>query len=266
MATLPRADGRRPARDRSSDSLTGGLGTDEKVTVKVWDLPVRVTHWVNVFSILVLSVTGYYIMDPFLGTLGPATGQFLMGTVRFVHFATAFIFTVSVLFRVGWAFVGNEYARWSQFLPVSGGRLRSLGKMVRYYTFLRREPPAEVGHNPLAGITYIAIYALFGLQIVTGFALYGLDDPTSFWAFAFGWVFPLVSIPFVRLMHTLIMFLLIAFTIHHVYSAVLIDVEEKSGLLSSIVTGYKTLTRRHIAEARAEDAPRPRRPGNASAR
>jgi Ni/Fe-hydrogenase 1 B-type cytochrome subunit len=241
MSTLPRA--------------AGGANAEEKVTVKVWDLPVRITHWVNVFSILVLSITGYYIMNPFLGTTGPATSQYLMGTVRFVHFTTAFIFTVSVLFRVGWAFVGNKYARWNQFLPVRRGRRQALAKMVGYYTFVRREPPAEVGHNPLAGITYVAIYVLFGLQILTGFALYGLDDPTSFWSHAFGWLFLLVAIPFVRLVHTLIMFLLIAFTIHHVYSAVLIDIEEKSGLLSSIVTGYKTLTRRHIAEAEAEDAP-----------
>ncbi len=261
MSTLPHADASGSSGTMDglpSERLPAGAGAEEKLTVKVWDLPVRITHWVNVFSILVLSITGYYIMNPFFGTSGPATDQFLMGTVRFVHFTTAFIFTVSVVFRVGWAFAGNTYARWSQFLPVKRGRRRALAKMLGYYTFLRREPPAEVGHNPLAGVTYVAIYVLFGLQIVTGFALYGLDDPTSFWSHAFGWLFLLVGIPFVRLIHTLIMFLLIAFTIHHVYSAVLIDVEERSGLLSSIVTGYKTLTRRHIAEAEAEDAPRRR--------
>jgi Ni/Fe-hydrogenase 1 B-type cytochrome subunit len=244
MDTVPRA--------------TASEASSEKVIVRVWDLPVRITHWVNVFSILVLSLTGYYIMDPFFGTTGPASENYLMGTVRFIHFTTAFIFTASVLFRVGWAFFGNQYARWNQFLPASVGRLRALGKMVRYYTFLRKEPPAEVGHNPLAGVTYMAIYVLFGIQIITGFALYGLSDPTSVWSHALGWVFVIVSIPFVRLIHAIIMFLLIAFTIHHVYSAVLIDIEERSGLLSSIVTGYKTLTRKHIAEAEAEDAPRVR--------
>lgn len=232
-----------------------GQAPGEKVTVRVWDLPVRITHWVNVFSIVILSLTGYYIMDPFFGTTGPASQNYLMGTVRFVHFTTAFIFSASVIFRVGWAFFGNKYARWNQFLPLKRGRRQALGRMIRYYTFLRREPPAEVGHNPLAGITYVAIYVLFALQIITGFALYGLSDPTSIWSHALGWVFLVVSIPFVRLFHAVIMFLLIAFTVHHVYSAVLIDIEERSGLLSSIVTGYKTLTRKHIAEAEAEDAP-----------
>ncbi len=228
-------------------------------TIYVWELPVRITHWVNVLSILVLSLTGYYISNPFFGTSGVATNEYLMGTIRFIHFAVAFVFTASVLFRLYWAFAGNRYARWTQFAPVRRGRLRALGKMLGYYTFLRREPPAEIGHNPLAGLTYIGIYVLFALQIVTGFALYSLASSGGFWKFAFGWIIVWFGAPSVRLAHDLIMFLLIAFTIHHVYSAILIDIEERSGLVSSIVTGYKTLTRRHIVEAQAEDAPGPKR-------
>lgn len=230
-----------------------------KQTVYVWDLPVRITHWVNVASILVLSVTGYYIGNPFITTSGPAVNQFLMGTVRFIHFTVAFVFTTSVLFRMYWAFRGNKYARWSQFLPATRGRRRALFKMIRYYTFFRREPPAEVGHNPLAGATYIGLYVLFVLQIVTGFALYSQPFDGGFWKTAFGWIIVAVGAPIVRLVHDIIMYLIIAFTIHHVYSAVLIDIEERSGLVSSIVTGYKSLTARHIAEAQAEERPAPRR-------
>lgn len=233
--------------------------TEAKETVYVWDLPVRITHWVNVASILVLSITGYYIANPFIGTRGPATAQFLMGTVRFIHFAVAFVFTASVLFRVYWAFAGNKYARWSQFLPVKRGRRRALFKMIGYYTFLRREPPAEVGHNPLAGATYVGLYVLFALQIVTGFALYSQPFDGGFWKTAFGWIIVALGAPVVRLVHDLIMYLIIAFTIHHVYSALLIDTEERSGLVSSIVTGYKSLTARHIAAAQAEEIPSARR-------
>lgn len=232
---------------------------EAKETVYVWDLPVRITHWVNVASILVLSVTGYYIANPFITTSGPAVNQFLMGTVRFIHFTVAFVFTASVLFRIYWAFAGNKYARWSQFLPATRGRRRALLKMIGYYTFFRREPPAEVGHNPLAGATYIGLYVLFGLQIVTGFALYSQPFDGGFWKTAFGWIITVFGAPVVRLVHDLIMYLIIAFTIHHVYSAVLIDTEERSGLVSSIVTGYKSLTARHIGEAQAEERPVPGR-------
>lgn len=239
---------------------------EAKETVYVWDMPVRITHWVNVASILVLSLTGYFIANPFVGTHGPATNQFLMGTIRFIHFTVAFVFTVSVLFRVYWAFAGNKYARWGQFLPARRGRQRALVKMVGYYTFLRREPPAEVGHNPLAGVTYIGLYILFGLQIATGFALYSQPFHDGVWKTLFGWMIVAFGAPVVRLVHNIIMYLIIAFTIHHVYSAVLIDIEERSGLVSSIVTGYKSLTGRHIAEAEAEEQRTPRRVGQRARR
>ena len=232
---------------------------ERRVSVHVWDLPVRVTHWVNVLSILVLSLTGYYIANPLITTLGSTTGAFLMGTIRFIHFTVAFVFTTSVLFRVYWAFAGNKYARWRQFLPVARGRRRALGKMIGYYTFIKPEPPAEVGHNPLAGVTYVGLYVLFALQIATGFALYSQPFDGGVWKTLFGWIIVAFGAPVVRLVHDIIMYLIIAFTIHHVYSAVVIDMEERSGLISSIVTGRKAMTPSYLAEAALEDRRRPRR-------
>ncbi len=156
------------------DSATAEAQAELRQAVYVWELPVRITHWVNVISIGVLTVTGIYIATPFLGTTGPASNQYLMGSMRFIHFVTAFVFTASVLFRIYWAFVGNTYARWHQFLPTNAARRRDARQMLGFYLFLRHEPPAEVGHNPLAGITYVVVFALFLLQIITGFALYSL--------------------------------------------------------------------------------------------
>ncbi len=229
-------------------------GVPEKETIYVWDLPVRITHWVNVASIAVLSVTGYYISNPVIMTQGVATNQFLMGTVRFIHFSMAFVFSMSVLFRIYWAFRGNEWARWRQFLPVSRKRLSELGRMLQYYTFFRKEPPTEIGHNPLAGVTYIGLYVLFALQIATGFALYSIPFHDGVWKALFGWIVVAFGEQPVRLVHDIIMYLIIAFTVHHVYSAVLIDLEERSGLVSSIVTGWKSLTPHHIAEAERQSA------------
>jgi Ni/Fe-hydrogenase 1 B-type cytochrome subunit len=227
---------------------------DSRRTLYVWDLSVRITHWVNVLCIVVLSVTGYYIASPFIITQGEATNQFLMGFVRFVHITTAFVFTMSVLFRIYWAFAGRKYARWTQFVPASRGRWRDLGRMARYYTYFRREPPAEVGHNPLAGITYIGLYALFSIQMVTGFALYSQPYHDGWLKVLFGWVIVVWGAQPVRLVHGIIMYLIIAFTIHHVYSAVLIDIEERSGLVSSIITGRKSLPQRTIEEAEASES------------
>lgn len=228
-----------------------------KQTIYVWDMPVRITHWVNVASIVLLSATGYYIMDPFFSLYGVAANEYLMGTIRFVHFVAAFFFTASVVFRIYWSFASHDrYARWNQFLPASRARAAALWKMIKYYTFINRDPPAEIGHNPLAGATYIGVYVLFILQIITGFALFSLPLHDGLIKGLFGWIVVWLGVQPLRLIHTILMFLFLAFTIHHVYSAILIDIEERSGLLSSIVTGNKTLSNKLIAEAKMEERTR----------
>jgi Ni/Fe-hydrogenase 1 B-type cytochrome subunit len=65
--------------------------------VYVWELPVRLIHWTIFLSVGVLSITGYYIGDPFVSVRGEAYGGYLMGWMRFVHAVAAFVFTLSVL-------------------------------------------------------------------------------------------------------------------------------------------------------------------------
>ncbi len=41
-------------------------GVETTAPVYVWQYPLRLVHWGIVISIAVLSVTGYYIHDPFI--------------------------------------------------------------------------------------------------------------------------------------------------------------------------------------------------------
>lgn len=212
--------------------------------VYVWEEPVRLTHWVNVAAIVVLSFTGYYIGNPYV-QVSPREiyGLYFMGLMRFIHFAAAYVFVGSLALRTYWAFVGgNRYASWRALVPFFTAEGR--GKMrhaLQYYLFLRRDPPAVLGHNALAGFTYAWIVFLYFVQVITGFALYGQAHPGGFWSKLTGWIFLLVSNQHLRLTHHLVMWLLIAFAIHHVYSAFLVDAEEANGLLSSIFSGWKFL-------------------------
>lgn len=211
--------------------------TPPRVTVKVWELPVRITHWVIFLAVLVLSVTGFYIARPFI-IVGSDPG-FLMGWMRSIHSIAAWVFIAAIAARLIWSLVGNRWSHWDQFIPVSRDRRTGGGAMLKYYVFMRRDPAPEVGHNPLAGLAYSAVYLMFGVQIVTGLALMGLENPGGIRYNLTGWVFDIGSIPTTRLIHHLIMWLTWGFVVHHVYSAVLVDVEERNGLISSIVTGRK---------------------------
>jgi len=85
--------------------------------VYVWELPVRIFHWVNAGSILLLFLTGLLIGAPqTLWMSDEPYQQQWFGWVRFIHFATAYIFLFNILFRLYWSFVGNQYSRWSSYL------------------------------------------------------------------------------------------------------------------------------------------------------
>ncbi|HLC02744.1 MAG TPA: Ni/Fe-hydrogenase, b-type cytochrome subunit [Anaerolineales bacterium] len=212
--------------------------------VYVWEVPVRLIHWTIFLSIGVLSVTGYYIGDPFVIVRGEAYGGYLMGWMRVIHAVAAFAFALSVLARIYWVFAGNRYAHWSELIPVSRDRREGMRKTLAYYLFLSRDLYSSVGHNPLAGISYFFLYLTFIAQMLTGFALRSAAYPGGFWPVAFGWILVMFGTQTVRLVHHLLMWVILAWVVHHVYSAILVDTEEKSGLISSIFTGYKTTRRK----------------------
>jgi Ni/Fe-hydrogenase 1 B-type cytochrome subunit len=203
----------------------------------VWEFPVRMTHWLNVVSIVMLSITGFYIGHPFIGA---GEGVWIMGWMRFLHFTSAYLFLTSFIIRSIWFVVGNQYGSWRMFFPwtTAEGRLNAL-KFFRYYTFTGRHLPNEVGHNGLAVIAYAALFTLFVFQIVSGFALYGMHAPGGTWDTLFGWLLLSFDSQTLRLWHHLVMWLIIAFVINHLYSSWLMDVKERNGTISSIFSGYK---------------------------
>jgi Ni/Fe-hydrogenase 1 B-type cytochrome subunit len=209
--------------------------------IYVWEVPVRLTHWVNVISIVILSFTGYYIGNPYI-TASPNEpyGLYFMGLMRYAHFVVAFIFVISLAVRTYWAFAGNAWASWRGLFPFIWGECRgNMREALRFYLFRRRHPPDVIGHNALAGPTYMVIVFLYFLQIITGFALYGQVHPGGFWWNLTSWIFILVSNQTMRLVHHLIMYLLIAFAILHIYSSWLVDSAEGNGTMSSIFSGFK---------------------------
>ena len=219
-----------------------GIDVPNCVTVKVWDLPVRVIHWTTFAAVIVLAATGFYIATPFFTS---GTGEaYLMGKVRAVHLVAGWVFIAAFLARIAWAFLGNRWARWDQFIPIRKERRRLFRHTLAFYLLLRKDPPPVVGHNALAGLAYAVLYLMFLVQILTGLALEQLYHRGHgfLWAIS-GWVFRVAPIPMVRLVHHMIMWFTLAFIIHHVYSAVLVDREERSGLVSSIFTGTKRLPR-----------------------
>ena len=202
--------------------------------VYVWELPVRLVHWLLFFSIVILAATGYYIGNPFF------SGQLVMARVREVHLYTAIVFTSCVLVRIYWGFAGNRYARWSELIPVSARRVRSLWKSLLFYTFLRRDPDEYVGHNGLAGLTYAIIFGVYLVMIATGLALYQVYAPVGSPLRGFAFLMPLFGgLQIARLIHHIGMWLILLFMVVHLYFVVLYSTVERMGIFDSMLSGFK---------------------------
>ena len=115
--------------------------------VKVWDGWVRMNHWL----ILVLMLVSF-------GTAKAHRMEW--------HMLSGYAILTLVLFRLMWGLFGSETARFRHFLAWPGAALRQLGKMTR------REPDAEVGHNPAGGWMVLLLLALLLTQAVTGLFSY----------------------------------------------------------------------------------------------
>ena len=208
--------------------------------VYVWDLLVRTTHWLIMLSVFILAITGVYIGNPYLIPAQPGADHFVMANVKVVHFYTAIVFTLAVASRIAWMFVGSYYARWHQFVPIGKRRRGDVLKMFKFYSLISKEPPLNVGHNPLAGLTYLLVFGLYVTLILTGFALYSVSATgyMEIWEFllpVFG------GAQMARWIHHIAMWFLLGFVAHHIWSAMLVSRIEGMGLIDSLFSGYKFL-------------------------
>jgi len=214
--------------------------------VYVYEAPVRLWHWVNALAITVLAVTGYLIGQPLPSVQGEAIEHYVMGNIRFAHFAAGYVLAVGLLGRIYWAAVGNHHARELFTLPIlRAAYWREVGAMMAWYAFLRPRPNQYVGHNPMARLAMFFGYLLLGLfMIATGFALYGEGAQDGSWAHALftSWVIPLFggNSLSVHNWHRLGMWGMVIFVMLHVYAAIREDIMGRQSIVSTMISGYRT--------------------------
>ncbi|MCC7217018.1 MAG: cytochrome b/b6 domain-containing protein [Burkholderiales bacterium] len=119
-----------------------------KTRILVWDLPVRVFHW-----LLALSFAGAFLT---------AESE----RVRDVHVALGYTFMGLVAFRLLWGAIGSRHARFASFAYGPKAVLAYLASLAR------RRPVHYAGHNPAGGWAIFAILALGIATAASGYAVY----------------------------------------------------------------------------------------------
>ena len=121
--------------------------TDE---VKVWDVFVRVTHWVIVIGFFL----AYFTEDELL----PA------------HVWAGYIVGGLVVARILWGFVGPPRARFSDFIYAPRAVVSYLLDLLRF------RAPRYLGHSPAGGAMVILLLLGLASTVATGLVLYGARD------------------------------------------------------------------------------------------
>jgi Ni/Fe-hydrogenase 1 B-type cytochrome subunit len=213
--------------------------------VYVYEAPLRLWHWVNALAIVVLAVSGYFIGSPLPSMPGEASDHFLMGYIRFTHFAAGYILAIGFLFRVYWVFAGNDHAK-QIFLPpfFKSEYWQGVLHELKWYSFLAKEPLKYTGHNPLA-VLFMHFMLVWGVifMIITGFALYGEGEGMGSWQHSLfsSWVIPLFGeSQDVHTWHHLFMWYIVCFVIVHIYAAIREDIMSRQSIISSMVSGWRT--------------------------
>jgi Ni/Fe-hydrogenase b-type cytochrome subunit len=206
--------------------------------VYLWGWPIRAMHWSAVAAIVVLVVTGFYIGRPYFMTAGEASEHYLMGWMRFLHFVAGAVLVATAIVRIYWLVAGNLFERWRALFPVFRQDWMNLWKQVKYYLLIEPEPPQYLGHNPMQQLTYTGMYAVSIIMVLTGLALYGQSRPGGFFHTVFAWAIPLMGgLQMVRFTHHVLTWAFLIFLPMHLYFAIRADLFERTGGVSSIITG-----------------------------
>ena len=215
--------------------------------VYLWELPLRFMHWVSVFSILVLVVTGFYIGKPYFLTGGEASSHYLMGKVRLIHFLAAAALMTTAIVRIYWLFAGNRFERLAALFPVRKSDWTNLVKQVKFYFLIEPEKvPHYLGHNPLQQFSYTGVYFLAIASVLTGFNLYGQANPDGFFFTMTAWVPRILGgLQRVRFVHHVATWAYLIFLPIHLYLAMRSDVLERTGTISSIISGGRFVSAAH---------------------
>lgn len=181
-------------------------------------IPRRIYHWINLISIVALSITGWYIHKPY------ATGN--MNTMRNWHFIFMYVFSINLMLRVYYAFFGKN-GDWRKYLQQNFSK-RVITATMRHY--LKYEHfPSDIKDRILQNSSYVGVVLLFGIQIVTGIMLYYPESQTLAPVMA-----ALGGQSYLRTQHFFFMWIFLAFTVIHFYMAISEDWDEVKNMFFGI--------------------------------
>lgn len=196
----------------------------QKQKIQIWDLPIRLFHWLLVITIalsyLTIEIGGIW------ADWHARLGALALGLI---------------VFRVLWGFFGNKQARFSQFFPTPS-------RLIQYF----KGQWQGLGHSPLGALAVFALLGLTGVVVITG--LFANDDITLF-----GPLYPLIDQSLSDWMtgiHAIAFNALLTVIGLHLLAIFFYWLVKKNNLIKPMLTGKKYLEiHHHTDQTKAEAKP-----------
>lgn len=129
----------------------------QQTSILIWDVPVRVFHWLMVINFFIAYATGeseYW---------------------RLIHITAGYTMIGLVIFRIVWGFIGTRYAKFSSFV-------QSPATILKYLRSLSsKEPEHYLGHNPAGGLAILGMLGLTLMTAMSGWILYNIPGGSESW-------------------------------------------------------------------------------------
>ena len=177
------------------------------MTVRIWDLPVRLFHWAIVLLVPALWATHEWeMLDTHI-----LLGEIMLGLV---------------LFRLTWGVIGASTARFANFV-------RGPAAVLRY---LKGQSGTTLGHTPLGALSVVAMLALLSVQVGLGLFVSDEDGLNT------GPLSHLVSYDSARTVaarHETMFWILLAVIVLHVAAILFYLLVRRNNLIGPMVTGTR---------------------------
>jgi len=179
----------------------------------VWDLPLRIFHWLLVGSLSASWITAQIGYD-----------------VRQYHVWLGFWMIGLLTFRLVWGFVGPRHSRFASFFP----RPRSLFAHVR--ESLSGSAKQSAGHNPAGSLMVFVLLILIAAQAASGLFV----DDDIFYAGPYAAKASEDLVDVMSFIHHNIINFILALVAIHIAAVIYFSVRRKQGLIRAMLTGRKS--------------------------
>jgi cytochrome b len=198
--------------EKSNCQSTRENREENMYSIRVWDIPTRLFHWVLVGLVIFSFITG---------KIGVTTMKY--------HEMSGFAILVLVGFRLVWGFIGGQQSRFRTFI-------KGPATVIRYASsLLSKDSKRHIGHNPLGGWSILAM--LISLLIQVGTGLFANDDILTEGPF-----YALVSkqtSDWLTGIHYLNQKILLVLVLIHIAAVIFYLIAKRENLIKPMITGNK---------------------------